>query len=161
MINQKKIFISYSHKDKEFVDRLLVHLKPLAKLYNITSWNDSKIKPGSKWKDEIENNLESSDAVIALLSADFLASEFVMDYEYPKMIKKVAEKGALLLIILAGPCEYHGFEIGDYQMINTIDNTLQDNQSDDRGAEQERIFVKCVRALKEHLGAIRKEEHTE
>ena len=151
---QKTIFISYSHNDQEFVDRFLVHLKPLEKLYSIISWSDGKIRPGKKWKDEIESKLESADAVIVLLSADFLASEFVMEFEYPKMLAKAEENGALLIVVLASPCEYRGFEIGDYQMVNTIDNTLQDNQSDDRAADQERIYVKCIQALKDHFGVI-------
>ena len=101
MTSQKTIFISYSHKDKVFIDRLLVHLRPLEKLYNLNIWNDYKIKPGSKWKEEIENNLESAETIIVLLSPDFLASEFVMDIEYPKMLKKAKEDGSLLLVILA------------------------------------------------------------
>lgn len=153
MTSQKTIFISYSHGDKAFVDRFLVHLKPLEKQYNIVSWSDTKIKPGTKWKDEINSKIEFADAIIILLSADFLASEFVMEYEYPKALAKAEEKGALLIIVLASPCEFSGFEIGDYQMINTIDNTLQDNQADDRGADQERIYVKCIRAIKDHFGA--------
>jgi len=46
--NQLKVFISYSHNDKKWLDRLLIHLKPLSRDYDIDVWSDKKIRTGSK-----------------------------------------------------------------------------------------------------------------
>jgi hypothetical protein len=81
MITTPQAFISYSHEDKEYVDRLRVHLKPLEKKYKFVVWDDKKLKPGDKWKQEIINNLDKSAVVILVISADFLASDFVMEFE--------------------------------------------------------------------------------
>jgi hypothetical protein len=49
------VFVSYSHKDGKWLDRLRVHLKPLERRYRsaIQIWDDSKIKPGEVWLDKI------------------------------------------------------------------------------------------------------------
>lgn len=51
---QNKVFISYSHKDKKFLDELLLHLKPLERARLISKWSDKQIAPGSQWCDEIK-----------------------------------------------------------------------------------------------------------
>ena len=57
----KKIFVSYPHKDKRpfevFLDNFKSHLKSSRK-YDFDTWDDSKILPGIKWHLEIQENLE-------------------------------------------------------------------------------------------------------
>ena len=48
-----KVFISYSHKDKKWLDRLQTTLKPLVRKEVFTIWADTQIKAGTNWKDEI------------------------------------------------------------------------------------------------------------
>jgi len=39
------VFVSYSHRDKKWLERLQVHLKPLARAGNIDLWDDTRILP--------------------------------------------------------------------------------------------------------------------
>lgn len=49
MSRRKDIFISYCHRDREWLGRLQVHLKPLAKKHHeIVIWSDTKIRAGAK-----------------------------------------------------------------------------------------------------------------
>jgi hypothetical protein len=50
---REQVFISYSHKDKEWLEKLTTMLKPLVRNQTINVWDDTKIKAGSQWKDEI------------------------------------------------------------------------------------------------------------
>ncbi len=53
----------------------------------------TKIKAGDKWKEKIERALEKSAIAILLISADFLASDFIVDNELPPLLKSAEGKG--------------------------------------------------------------------
>ncbi|WP_072237169.1 TIR domain-containing protein [Campylobacter coli] len=72
----KKIFYSYSHKDKEILSKLRVHLALLIQQYQIEEFVDTQINCGNNLDENIMTNLEESDLVILLLSPDYLASEY-------------------------------------------------------------------------------------
>ncbi|PYY12864.1 MAG: hypothetical protein DMG60_23075, partial [Acidobacteria bacterium] len=84
-----RIFVSYSHNDRPWVDRLNAMLAPY--LRNAESevdlWEDTRIKPGELWDPEIKNALQRAGVGVALVSADFLASTYVMEKELPVMIQ--------------------------------------------------------------------------
>ena len=48
-----QVFISYSRKDKEWLERLQTMLVPLTRV-GIKVWADPDIKPGEDWKKAIE-----------------------------------------------------------------------------------------------------------
>jgi hypothetical protein len=102
----KKIFISYCHKDSEYLERLLIHLKPLLKQELITLWVDTYLRSGDKWKSEIEKALSSSEACILLLSADFLASDFIINNELPPLLRNAEEKGSRIIPVILKPCRF-------------------------------------------------------
>ena len=93
------IFISYSHKDRIWLDRLVTMLEPLLRNYSFSVWSDIDIDVGEKWRQEIQNNLESCDIAIMLVSPDFLASKFIMEIELPYILKNVQNENTLILWI--------------------------------------------------------------
>ena len=84
----KKIFISYSHKDETHRSELEVHLAMLKRKKIVSVWHDRKIVAGDEWKNEIDNNLESADIILFLISPDFLASEYCYDIEVKKAMER-------------------------------------------------------------------------
>ena len=48
------VFVSYAHEDEAWKDRLAVHLKALELDDQIELWDDSRIDPGGKWRDDID-----------------------------------------------------------------------------------------------------------
>ena len=46
-----QVFISHSNKDKKWLERLQIHLKPLAR-DGMVVWDDTQIQPGADWQEE-------------------------------------------------------------------------------------------------------------
>jgi hypothetical protein len=100
------VFISYSHTDTEFLDRLLVHLKPLEKSNQLELWVDTRLRAGDKWRREIEKALERANVAILLVSADFLASDFITENELPPLLKNAEERGTRVVPLIVKPCRF-------------------------------------------------------
>jgi len=101
-----KLFVSYSHKDRQYLDRLLVHLRPLERAGKIELWSDNKIRVGDRWRAEIQTALERSTVAVLLLSADFMASEFIVQDELPPLLKAAEERGVRILPLVVKPCRF-------------------------------------------------------
>jgi len=89
-----KVFISYSHKDKQWCDDLHTHLKPYLREGSIISWSDAQISPGSKWINEIKSALIDTKVAVLLVSPDYIASDFIHEYELGPLLKE-AKQGRL------------------------------------------------------------------
>jgi hypothetical protein len=105
----KTVFISYSHKDEEYLERILIHLEPLKKNESIKVWSDKEIKPGDDWKNEIEKVLKDTNIAILLISADYLASDFIVQNELPPLLKNAMDKQKTRIIpVIIKPCGFTG-----------------------------------------------------
>lgn len=96
------VFVSYSHVDKQWLERLRVHLKPLERKGKIDLWSDKKIDPGKKRKEEIARALKESVVAVLLISADFLASEFIDSDELPPLLAAAAKEDTVILPVIIG-----------------------------------------------------------
>jgi len=56
---RNQVFISYSHKDKRWLERLQTHLKPLEREGSIERWDDTMINAGENWREEIRKEIAS------------------------------------------------------------------------------------------------------
>jgi TIR domain len=100
------VFISYSHEDRKWLDRLSVHLRPLERAGFLDVWDDEKIKPGMLWKDKISDALKVARVAILLVSADFLASDFIMEYELPTLLAAAEREGTIIMPVIVGPSRF-------------------------------------------------------
>jgi hypothetical protein len=59
---RRAVFVCYSHRDADWLERLRIHLKPLEPEFMLRMWDDRSIRAGMKWRDEIRSNgyLESA-----------------------------------------------------------------------------------------------------
>lgn len=103
---QPNVFISYSHADREYLERLLVHLKPLEKDGLIDLWVDTRLRAGDRWRKEIERALDRANVAILLVSADFLASDFITDNELPPLLRKAEQAGTRIVPLIVKPCRF-------------------------------------------------------
>lgn len=134
--NRTKIFISYSHQDKSWLDRLLLHLKILERDYDADIWADARIRPGSKWKDELRAALQSAEIAILLISADFLGSDFILTDELPPLLTAADKRGVDILLLIISSSGYSRIEaLSRFQAFNDATPLI----SLDKGG-QEQVF---------------------
>lgn len=139
-----QVFISYSHKDSNWLERLHVHLKPLERPGLIDRWDDTRIRPGAKWREEIEKAIERARVVIMLISADFLASDFIITKELPPLLQAAASGGALILPVIVSPCRFKKTQgLEQFQAINSPDKPLTALNRTNR----EKIFLQVADAV--------------
>ncbi len=100
------VFISYSHKDEEWKDRLRPHLEMLELEDRIRIWDDRKINPGRDWFDEIKGIMDRAAVSVCLISADYLASNFCTKEEIPYLLERRKDAGMELILILLRPCAW-------------------------------------------------------
>jgi internalin A len=84
------VFVSYSRKDKSWLEKLRIALAPSMRGEKLEVWDDSHIQPGAKWADEIRKATARARVGVLLVSPDFLASDYVSSVELPAMLKQQA-----------------------------------------------------------------------
>jgi TIR domain len=70
------VFISYSHHDQVWLERLLIFLKPYTR-QNLQVWADPYIKVGDRWWRNISEALSRACVGVLLVSPNFINSDFI------------------------------------------------------------------------------------
>jgi hypothetical protein len=143
---RKKVFVSYSHFDNEFLSDIKRHFKPF--LSQIDFWEDSKIEPGQKWKNEIRKAIDETKVAILLVSTDFLGSEFISTDELPPLLMAAEKDGTTILILILKPCLFESFpKLNQYQAMNPPNRPISKMDFN----EKEELYVNLVRQTKRIL----------
>ncbi len=84
------IFISYAHADEPekargeetcWLSFVMKFLRPAVKSREFALWDDREMLGGAKWNPEIERNLRACDIFVLLVSANSMASNYIIDKE--------------------------------------------------------------------------------
>jgi len=142
-----KVFISYSHKDKKFLDELLAHLKPLIRAERISIWSDKQIKPEAKWFDAIKLALASTKIAVLLVTKDFLASDFIHEHELGPLLKEAEQGRVKIHWVPVSACNYSETPLKDYQALVSPDKPLAAMKRPERDG----AWVKICEAIKAAL----------
>ena len=101
-----RVFISYSHHDEEWKNRLVSHLGVLERQGRVALWVDQQIRPGDDWLREIEQAMDEAAIAVLLVSASFLSSEFISGTEVPRLLRRRAEQGLRVIPLIIRPCAW-------------------------------------------------------
>ena len=136
-----KVFICYSHQDTPWLERLRVHLKPLEHDYALDFWDDREIQTGSKWLEEIERAIQSARIALLIISADFLASDFITNNELPPLLDAADKDGAVIMPLIVSPSRFKSTKsLSQFQAVNDPSRPLINMPK----GEQEEVLVKIT-----------------
>ncbi|MFN6537481.1 MAG: TIR domain-containing protein [Nostoc sp. EkiNYC01] len=141
---RNQVFISYSHQDQQWLTKLQTHLKPMIRNQTFVAWDDTKIQPGAKWREEIEKALAAAKVAVLLVSPDFLASDFIADNELPPLLDAAEAEGLTIIWI---PLTYSGYEeteIEKYQSAHPPNKPLESLSP----AQENQAWVKICQQIK-------------
>lgn len=95
-----RVFCSYAHEDEPSLATLTRYLKPLVRGNMIVSWTDRSIIPGQEWEREILAELDAADVILLLVSNNFFASDFAVDIEMERALRRHGLGEAALVPVL-------------------------------------------------------------
>ena len=129
------VFVSYSHKDKKWLEELRPHFKALDRTGNIQYWDDKRIRQGDDWFDEIRTALADTRYAVLLVTKHFLDSSFVLEEEIPYLLTQEYKGKLEILPIIVEDCLWEAFD-----WLARIQN-LQANGDPDA------VFLECARRV--------------
>lgn len=150
-----KIFISYCHKDNEYLEDLKKYITPIAEKYGFSIWDDTEILSGKKLFDIINQELNTFNLMICLISPDYLSSPACQD-EFNVILQKSQNSdidAINVFPIIVRNCSWKHSEVGKFKCQpndgQPIAKLLKENDKDD-------IYVDIADALAKTLDELKK-----
>lgn len=127
-----KVFLSYSHADEEFKEKLDIHFAPLKRNEEkVETWNDRKLIPGTQFDEEIKKHLNEDDIIILLISADFINSDYCYEVEMKTALERMENSEAVVIPVIVRPCLWKKTPLGSIQALPKDGNPISKYQDSD------------------------------
>ncbi|MBK6930458.1 MAG: leucine-rich repeat domain-containing protein [Saprospirales bacterium] len=142
-----RAFVSYAHADLEYLKELRNALSPLIRLNRLQLWDDRNIDAGAEWEKDIFQQLEESDIVLCLVSADFVASDFCYKKEFGAAADAHRRGEKTIVPIWLRQCDLEDSPIAAFQSTN--------NQWIASAKNKDEVWTKVSKALRPVLDKIK------
>ena len=100
--HRDRVFVSYSHKDKKWLEKFSAVLAPDIRNGRVDYWDDRELQPGDPWYAKILDGIEAARVAVLLVSPNFLASRFIMEEELPEILAARAEGLTIIWVPIFG-----------------------------------------------------------
>ena len=152
------IFISYSQEDAYWLGEVRKYLSILEHKYKLVIWDDTKIKVGSKWQDEIENAIKKCKIAILLVSHNFLASRFIAKKELPKILSATKREEVTIINVMIDTCAFDLSDLADFKTLNDPRFPLAEIKPFEVNKELVRLATTIVEIFNDTNNTISEEE---
>lgn len=150
-----KVFYGCAQKDRNLCNELDKHLATLKNTGYITTWQEPEIEDGTDREQEILRNLDSSQIIILLLSADFMGSQSYYTMIVPRAFELHNAGRAQIIPVLLRPTDVQGTPFAHMKISNegkpVISNCRRNrDEAFLKVAKSIRLVVEHRRALENH-----------
>ena len=112
-----KAFISYSHGNTGILLMLHKHLAQLKRDQLIHTWTDEDIAAGTQLNSAISSALAKAQLFIALLSPEYINSNYCYDKEFQKALEMQKEGKLVIIPIIIEPCDWLNTPFRDFKAL--------------------------------------------
>jgi TIR domain len=147
--DHSQVFIGYSNKDKKYLEEFHSHLAYYIRTGKFDFWDNTKIQPGANWREEIGKALDMAQVAVLLVSADFIASDFIANNELPVLLAAAAHKGTIIYSVILRPCVFNDTELAQFHPINDVANPLSTMSKGKRDA----VWTKIAESIRDRFQA--------
>jgi hypothetical protein len=100
------VFISYARADEDLRGELETHLAVLQRAGVLRTWSEHRIAAGEEWKNAVEAHLSGADVVLLLVSADYLASDYLYEVQMMTALARAHAGDARVIPVLLHACDW-------------------------------------------------------
>jgi len=154
MRERSEVFISYSHEDKNHLEKMQDYLRQL-KNDGITVWYDDAVKSVDNWGQEVKKHISMAKVAILMVSPSFLTSYFILNEELPELLQNAEDKKVRIMWLPVRHSAVKDFRIKgkkgeeicivNYQAVCDIARPLAEMEE----SEKKEIFSKLYHEIKE------------
>lgn len=149
-----RIFISYAQADNALLQRLESHLAGLKRQKHIDLWDDGDIEAGTETTAEIQENLNTADLILLLISAAFVASDKCYTQEMERAIRRHEDGTARVIPIILKPCDWESTPFGSLKSLPS------DGQAITSSGNEEQALYEVAQGIKTVVQSLRSERKT-
>lgn len=111
-----RIFVSYSHADAGARAKLETHLAAL-KRDGVTTWYDGDLNAGDALDRNIGRHLRQAHIFVALLSPEYLASNYCWKIEYQRAMSRRARGLMRVVAVVVRPCDWKETRAAGFKLL--------------------------------------------
>jgi len=148
------VFLSYSHKDEVWKDRLKTHLGVLEAEGRLDIWDDRRIEAGTDWFEEIQDAMARASVAVLLISADYLTSKFILGQEVARLLQRRSAEGLPIIPVIVQTCAWDQVSwLQGIQARPKDGRALASFQGDRRNQELTKIAQEVLGTLDQKINA--------
>lgn len=110
------IFVSYSHADSAAQVRLETHLAEL-KRNGVNTWYDGDLNAGDALDTHIARELRQAHIFVALISPDYLASNYCWNIEYKRAMSRRLRGLVRVVAVVVRPCDWKATRAARFKLL--------------------------------------------
>ena len=102
-VQRSGVFIAYSHRDRDLLGELQVHLKPLQKAWMLDLWDDERVDDGPRGEQELRRAIATTRVAVLLVSPGFMTSPLVAAHALPVLLAAQEHPRAAVMCLYLRP----------------------------------------------------------